>query len=131
MLSEAERQAYALRVLSDLSLSTSGQHLALRLVSADFSSLDEMKLGMGVIQIEFTASLPRGGTNRKLVFENHHQSGIAAYLVNCLVPSDKNIRITAQNRSEDQSFYQLDFVQADARTGLPARRASRLAKALN
>jgi hypothetical protein len=113
-LSEAERRAYALRVLRDLSLSIDGQHLALKLVSAQFPSLDEMRQGMGEIQLDFTAEMPRGGTNRKIIFENNHQSRIAAYLVNCLVPSDKGIRITGQDRNQSQSFYQLEFVQADA-----------------
>ena len=53
--------------------------------------------------------LPRGGPNRRLIFENHHESRIAAYLVNCLVPRDPDIRITAQNRNYQQSFYQLDY----------------------
>ncbi len=34
--------------------------------------------------------------------------------MNCLTPRDRNIRVLAQNRNEDQSFYQLDYVQADA-----------------
>ena len=50
--------------------------------------------------------------NRRLIFENHHQSRIAAYLVNCLVPHDRDIRFVAQNRNQQQSFYQLDYVQA-------------------
>jgi hypothetical protein len=118
-LSEAERRAYALRVLSDLSLSVDGQHLATNLISAEFPSLDEMRRGIGEIQLEFTAALPRGGTNRKLIFENRHESRIAAYLVNCLVPSDKGIRITAQDRNHSQSFYQLEFAQLDAIAALP------------
>jgi hydrogenase/urease accessory protein HupE len=112
-LSEPEQRAYALRVLSDLSLSIDAQQLATNLVSAQFPSLDEMRHGIGEIQLDFTADLPRGATNRRLIFENNHQRAIAAYLVNCLVPSDKGIRITAQERNQSQSFYQLEFAQAD------------------
>jgi hypothetical protein len=32
--------------------------------------------------------------------------------VNCLVPQDRDIQVIAQNRNENQSFYQLDYVQA-------------------
>jgi hypothetical protein len=110
-LSETEQQAYAQRVLGDLSLSIDGQRLPLRLVSVSFPSLDEMKRGIGEIHLDFTAELPRVGTNLRLIFENHHQSSIAVYLVNCLVSHDKNIRITAQSRNENQSVYQLDFEQ--------------------
>lgn len=113
--SDAERQTYAQRVLRDLALSVDGHRLKPRLISVDFPGTEEMKEGLGEIKIEFTADLPAGGSNRKLIFENHHQSRIAAYLMNCLVPRDKNIQITAQNRNENQSFYELNYVQADGR----------------
>ncbi|MFZ0591790.1 MAG: HupE/UreJ family protein [Bryobacteraceae bacterium] len=118
IISDTEQQGYAERMLRDLSLSVDGHPLKLRLVSVDFPAIGEMKEGLGQIQIEFTADLPRStGSNRRLIFENHHQSRIAAYLMNCLVPLDKNIQITAQNRNENQSFYQLDYVQGDGRSG--------------
>ena len=68
------------------------------------------------IQLEFEADLPRGGHDRKLTLQNHHQSRISAYQVNCLVPRDPGIRILAQNRNYSQSVYELDFVQAGARS---------------
>jgi hypothetical protein len=74
---------------------------------------------VGEIQIELTAELgslsqPQGTANRTLVFENHHDSAISAYLVNCLTPRDTRIRIVAQNRNRNQSFYELDYVQSGA-----------------
>lgn len=112
VISESERWAYAERVLDDVSITLDGNRLTLRLVSVEFPATEEMKQGLGEIQIGFTANLPAGGTNRRLVFENHHQNRIAAYLVNCLVPRDRDIRVIAQNRNEQQSLYQLDYVQA-------------------
>jgi len=116
VISEAEQRAYAERVLGDMSLTVDGKSLKPRLVSVDFPQVEEMKEGVGEIHIEFTADLPRGGANRKLVFENHHQTRIAAYLVNCLVPSDPDIRIIAQNRNVDQSLYQLEYAQSGGRS---------------
>jgi hypothetical protein len=113
-ISEAEQLTYARRVLQDVSLNVDGQPLPLHLVSARFPVIGEMKQGVGEIQISFMASLPVGGGHRRLIFENHHRSGIAVYLVNCLVPQDKEIQIAAQSRNENQSFYQLDFVQGGA-----------------
>jgi hypothetical protein len=112
VISEVERQTYAQRVLSDLSLSVDGRPLALRLISADFPPLEGMKQGIGEIHIDFTAELPKGGVSRRLIFENHHQRNVAVYLVNTLVPRDQDIQITAQTRSENQSFYQVDFTQS-------------------
>ncbi|HXI91255.1 MAG TPA: hypothetical protein VNO24_14655, partial [Blastocatellia bacterium] len=117
VISEAEQLAYAERVLGDLSLTIDGDRLRLRLVSLKFAQIEEMKEGLGEIQLEFDADVASGGPNRSLTFENQHQSRIAAYLVNCLVPRDPGIRITAQNRNYQQSFYQLDYIQADVRSG--------------
>jgi hypothetical protein len=110
-ISEAERMAYANRILHDLSFSVDGRSLPLHLVSVGFPSIEEMKQGTGEIQISFTANLPAGGGHRRLTFENYHWSGIGVYLVNCLVPQDRDIQIAAQTRNENQSHYQLDFVQ--------------------
>lgn len=115
VISEAEQRAYAERVLRDLSLTIDGDRLRLRLVSSKFAKTEEMKEGRGDIELEFDADVPRGGPNRRLIFENQHQRRIAAYLVNCLVPRDPDIRVTAQNRNYRQSYYRLDYAQAGGR----------------
>lgn len=112
VVSEAEERAYGARVLSDLSLSLDGAALRPRLDSMKFPSLDEMREGRGEIQMEISADLPRAGGNRRLTFENRHDLAMAAYLVNCLVPRDTDIRVTAQNRNYGQSFYELEYAQA-------------------
>lgn len=117
VISETEQRAYAERVLGDLSLTIDGDRMQLRLVSLKFAKIEEMKEGRGEIQLEFDADVSSGGPNRRLIFENRHQSGIAAYLVNCLVPRDPGIRITAQNRNYQQSLYQVDYMQDDVRSG--------------
>ena len=116
VISETEQRAYAEHVLGDLSLTVDGNRLRPKLVSVSFPEIEQMKEGLGEIHIDFTAELPRGGPNRRLVLENHHQSQNAAYLVNCLVPSDHDIQIVGQTRNQTQSVYQLDYVQA----GIPA-----------
>jgi hypothetical protein len=112
LISDGERTAYATRVLRDLSLTIDGSPVRLSLVSVQFAKTEEMKEGLGEIQLECRAVLPGGGPDRRIVFRNHHQSGMAAYLVNALVPRDPDIHLTSQSRSEDQSVYQLDYVQS-------------------
>ena len=114
-VSEAERQTYARRVLHDLSLTIDGRPVQLRLVSSKASAVEEMREGRGAIELEVDADVPPGGPQRRLDFENHHESGIAAYLVNCLVPSDAAIQVTAQSRNYEQSAYRLDYVEAARR----------------
>jgi hypothetical protein len=116
VLSASEQRAYAERVVHDLSLQLDGKRLRLQLVSTRFPGMQEMKEGLGEIVIEFAADVSGYGRERKLVFENHHQSRIAAYLVNCLVPRDPDLRVTGQSRNYQQSFYRLDYVQAAVRS---------------
>jgi len=112
VISETEQREYAGRVLRDLSLTIDGHRLTPELLSIRFPTLDEMKDGRGEIQLEFAAALPRGGRNRKLTLENHHQRRISAYQVNCLVSRDPGIRIATQTRNYSQSLYQLEYVQS-------------------
>jgi hypothetical protein len=122
VISEAEGRAYAERVLRDVSLTMDGDVLRPRLISVQFPGIQEIKEELWESHLEFSADLPPGEPNRRLVFENHHQSGISAYLVNCLAPRDPYIKVVAQKRDEQQSFYQLDYVQAGVSFGtLPLR----------
>jgi hypothetical protein len=119
VISKIERRAYAGRILDDLTMSIDGHRLTPRLLSTEFPAVEEMKAGRGEIRIEFDADLPFGGPNRKLTFENHHQSRIAAYQVNCLVPRDPDIKILSQNRNYSQSLYELEFLQGGVRSDGP------------
>jgi len=111
-ISEAEQHAYAVRVLRDLWIASDGRRLTPRLVSVQFPALAEMKEGRGEIRLDFSADLPAGGRNRNLTIENHHESRISAYQVNCLVPRDPGIRIVAQTRNYSQSVYRLEYEAA-------------------
>lgn len=113
-ISDAEQQAYAERVVGDLSLTADGTRVPLRVVSATFATVDDLRRGLGESTLELEATLPAGAKNRRLVFENTHQTRIAAYLVNAIVPTDPSIRITGQNRDYRQSTFTLDFAQAAA-----------------
>lgn len=111
-ISEAEQRGYAQRVLRDLSLSVDGKPLELQVASSEFPLLAEMKKGQGEIQLAFDASVPKGSLTRTLDFQNHHQSRIATYLVNCLVPSDPNLAVTGQRRNFLQSSYRVTYRQS-------------------
>ncbi len=121
-ISGAERRFYAESVLRDVSLSVDGHVLKPQLLSVSFPKIAEMKQGIGEIEIELAANLAPGGADRKIVFENHHQPRISAYLVNCLVPRDQDIRVIAQSRNGDQSFYQVEYLQAGGGTEALASR---------
>ena len=112
VFAEAEQQTYAREVLGNLTLNVDGQALKPRLREVSFPAPAEMKEGLGEIHIEFAADLPAGGPHRTLVIENHHEPRRSVYLMNSLVPQEPNIRVTAQNRNQNQSYFRLDYVQA-------------------
>lgn len=111
-ISAAEQRAYADRVLGDLSLTIDGKPLRLHSVSSTFADVEEMRLGSGGIAVEFFADSGSSNGRRRLIFENHHQSRIAAYLVNCVTQHELQVQVIAQKRNYLQSLYQLDYVQA-------------------
>jgi hypothetical protein len=112
--SPAEERAYAQRVLDDLSLWIDDTALPLRLVSSAFSPKVLLQDGRGEIRIELEADVPGSATRHRLVFDNRHQPRVASYLVNVLVPADPDIRISAPERSYDQSSFRLDYTDAPA-----------------
>ena len=112
VISSAEQVAYAKRVLADLSLSIDGDRMGLELISAAFPKIETMKEGFGDIQVDFAASFATYRRRHELVFENHHQGPISAYLVNCLAPRDPEIRVVAQRRNYEQSRYQVEYSQS-------------------
>lgn len=130
VLSPAEQQAYARRVLGDLALTLDGNRLQPRLISVTFPSVEEMKGGLGEIVIVFDTDVPPGGPARRLVLENRHQRAISVYLMNCLVPRDPGIRVMTQTRNFEQTVYQVDYTQAGVRPTLPLATASWSAKRL-
>jgi hypothetical protein len=112
-VSAGEQQAYANRVLRDLSLTLDGDPLKLRVLSATYPETGPLKEGLGEIRIDFEAQT-KGGGARRLVFENRHQPAIGTYLVNCLEPEDPEIRVLSQRRNFEQTRYELEYSQPGA-----------------
>ena len=119
--SEAEQQTYAKTVLSDVSFTADGTPIPLRLASWQFPAKELLQSWRGEIRLRLEAPVYGKAPNRKLTFENHHQSSISSYLVNGLVPQEPGIKVTSQQRSYDQSFYQLEYTGAyDGAAPLPS-----------
>jgi|GEM_PF-788395 hypothetical protein len=111
VFSESEKQAYAQRVLGDLTITLDGKSVSPKLFSWSFPEPAQMLGGIGEIQIEYTVELPHGDSSRTLILANHHLNPTSVYLMNAVVPQDHNIHILAQKRNELQSVYELDYEQ--------------------
>jgi hypothetical protein len=120
--SASEERAYAERVLGDLSITMDGKSVRPKLVSWSFPEPSQMRDGLGEIHIAYTTGLPSGGGNRTLTVATHHLNRTSVYLMNVLVPQDGDVRILAQKRNEQQSFYELDYQQMVAGDAAPSAR---------
>jgi hypothetical protein len=116
-LSASEQSAYADEVRRDLSLSLNAAPLPLRVVATRFPTVGEMNAGTGIISLTFEASLPPVGDSANLRFSNRHDAAIASYLVNCLMPRTRAVRVVGQSRSPDQASYQLALAFAESGRG--------------
>ena len=112
ILSAAEEQAYAQRVVADLTISLDGQSVVPRVLSYTFPNPADMREGLGEIHIEYAIALPPDSSANALQVTNHHLSRTSVYLMNATVPDDGRFLILAQKRNEQQSSYELDFQQA-------------------
>lgn len=111
VISDVERRSYVARVLADVTLAIDGVRLPLQVTASTFATIAEMKEGLGDIEIDVDAVVPRGTADRTLTFDNRHQADISVYLANALVPTDASIRVARQHRSYDQASFQLDYSQ--------------------
>lgn len=106
-------KAYVNRVLGDLTLTLDGRKLELQRRAASFPAIDLMRSGLGEIQLVFASELPVVHGSQRIRLENHHEPAISAYLANTLTPRDARIRIESQERSPDQSVYDVTFAASE------------------
>jgi len=109
LISEAERKAYANRLLKDVVLEVDGQPRKLEVIRSQFPSFHEMQEGTGTIRIEARAAWRATPGHHMLFFRNNHQTDLGAYLVNALLPASPEIAITDQHRDSLQREIKLDF----------------------
>lgn len=108
-LSRGEQEAYANQVLRDLALSIDGKPKALEIIGWSFPAQPSMIQGMGQISLNLHAEAAISPGPHRLHVETRHLRALSTYLVNTLVPVDREIRITGQQRSVDQAMYDLQI----------------------
>lgn len=109
-ITTAEEQAYARRVRQDLELSINGVNAPLTLINIEFPTQQEMREGLGTIRLTFVAAATLGaGDHQQLYFRNNHLPELGVYLVNGLVPTTSEIKISGQERDPLQREMRLNF----------------------
>jgi hypothetical protein len=113
-LSVEERDAYAASVAAALWLAADREAHALRLVSATFPELADIRRGEGTIALRLRAELrpDLAAGDHELVFGNGHQPAQSVYLANALVPESPYVTITSQRRSATQHELTIGYTLA-------------------
>jgi polyphosphate kinase len=110
VISTNEATAYATLLMRDLSLRLDQRKVDLKLTSSNFPAPTELRTGLGIIQIEFSAnisSLPGGA--HTLLLENRHLRTLSVYLFNAAQPRSASVYIIRQKRNETQSTGEIEF----------------------
>ena len=107
--SPAEQQAYANRVLGDVSLKVDRLPRVLTVTSAQFPPIEQMQAGLGTIRMVLRARFEALQPGPHVVyFENRHQPDIGVFLANALVPRE-SISIARQSRDYKQTAISIDY----------------------
>jgi hypothetical protein len=105
-ISADEERAYAERVLSEVALDSDGQAIRLTVVGRSFPAVEDMKQGLGTIQLSLRGERRVGHEMR---FVNRHFAGISVYLVNCVLPASGGLRIGRQIRDNLQTEIRFEY----------------------
>jgi hypothetical protein len=109
-ISPAEGEAYAQSVLRSIAVSIDGRDVPVRLIDSRFPEYRDMTSGIGTARLRATATFPPANAGRHQVYyRNTHESEIGAYLVNALVPTDKEIQINEQRRDYLQREVTIEY----------------------
>jgi hypothetical protein len=109
-ISPLEAERYGRSVLADVVLELDGRPITLTLDHVEASSLEEMRHGLGAIQVRASGDAePRMSLRRELHFRNNHQAGSSVYLVNALLPGDDGIKVVGQTRDAKQRDVRIEY----------------------
>lgn len=109
-ISPLEAKSYGQDVLKDMVLELDGRPVALTLSHVEVPPLDEMRHGLGTIQLRASGDVEsRMSLRRQLHFQNNHQAGSSVYLVNALMPGDPGISVVGQTRDAKQRDVRIEY----------------------
>jgi hypothetical protein len=112
--SAAEQAAFAERIHREFDVSIDGRPWASRLRVSSFPEPAQIRDGTGDVMLQFSGPVSPGvGAHRLRIASAHPREG-AAYMINALQPQAETLRSLRQDRSADQSTYELDFTVASA-----------------
>lgn len=108
-ISPIEAKAYGQSVVADLRLELDGRPVGMLLTRVAAPSIDEMRAGLGTIQLYAAGDVDAGAGRRLLYFRNNHQPVASVHLVNALIPDDRDVDVVGQTRDRGQQEIRVDY----------------------
>lgn len=119
-LSPDEQRAYAGQVVDDLKISLNGTPVSLQLDSMEFPDLSAFRRGDGTIRLRARAAHGTLSTgSHQIHLRNAHRSADGVYLANALIPDDRRISVTGQDRDGDQRELTINYSVDKSPAALP------------
>ena len=110
IIAPEEARAYAESVLSEVLVTLDGRPVGVMLERVEVPSREELRDGVGTIQLRAGASVAHGGSGRRrLDFRNNHRPDLSVYLVNALTSTDRAVHVVRQTRDVHQRGIQIDY----------------------
>ena len=108
-ISLSEADAYARAVLADVMVKLDGTPVPLALTRIEVPPVAEMRDGLGTIRMHASGIMEAGAGRHQLSFLNNHRPDTSVYLVNALVPEDKQVSLGAAIRDPRQREFRTEF----------------------
>jgi hypothetical protein len=109
-ISPLEAGAYGQEVVTDLVLELDGRSVAVTLTRVETPSIDDMRDGVGTIQLRAVGNVDAVAAGRReLYFRNNHQPAASVYLVNALIPDDGDVGVALQSRDPRQQGVRIEY----------------------
>ena len=109
-ISPTEAADYGHVVLTDLVLTLDDHPLLMTLAQVEIASIDEMRDGVGVINLRAVGDVPADVVGRRhLYFRNNHQPGTSVYMVNALISEDRDVGVIGQTRDARQQEVRIEY----------------------
>jgi hypothetical protein len=107
--SPAEQAAFAERIRRELDVSIDGRPWSSQLRVSSFPDPPQIRAGTGDVLLQFSGRAAPGAGAHRLRIDSRYRRADAVYLVNALQPQAASLQSLRQERSADQSSYELDF----------------------
>jgi hypothetical protein len=118
VISPAEAAAYGTRVLGETAVALDGARVTMTVTRVEAPPIAELREGVGTITIRASgAHGARLAGHARVSFQNDHAPDGSVYLANALVPADRWLSVSRQNRDVTQRSIDVLYAVGPTVTG--------------